>query len=77
MPRRKRVQVGWYCNHEDEPYDARTHMSSHGKMKRGKWIETFPEPNTTKGLQFPNYYDPKKRPACPKAVPAYIYQEQS
>jgi hypothetical protein len=76
MARRKRVQVGWYCNHEDEkllpPY-AGSHMSTHGKWKRSKWVESVAEPNTTKALTFLDYRDSKKPPNCPLAVPIYIY----
>lgn len=77
MNRRKRVQVGWYCNHEDEkrnpPYDG-SHMSTHGKWRKKKgWVETYPEPNTTKALSFLDHRDPKKPPHCPRAIPAYIY----
>lgn len=75
MKRRKRVQVGWFCSHEHEPHGSRTHMATHGKWKRGKWIATFAEPNTTKSLSFLDYHDPKKRPPCALAVPMYIYQE--
>lgn len=72
-PRRKRVQVGWYCDHKDEGSGNSSHMSSHGKMKRGKWHESYPEPNVTKGLSMLDYHAPKKKPHCPRAVPVYIY----
>jgi hypothetical protein len=52
-------------------------MSSHGRWKRGKWIETFPEPNTVRGITFLDHRDPKRKPACPKAVPVYMLAEVS
>lgn len=75
--RRKRVQVGWYCDHEDEkreaPYKG-SHMSSHGRYRKKKgWLETYPQPETVKALNFLDYHDPAKAPHCPRAVPAYIY----
>lgn len=75
MARRKRVQVGWFCDHDDEPFGAGSHTSTHGRMKRGKWHETLPEPNTRKALAFLDYRDPKKKPHCPRAVPMYVYRE--
>ena len=66
------IQVGWYCDHNSEPLGEGTHMSGHGKWKKRKWIETFPEPSTTKALAFLHYGDPEKHPHCPKAVPVYI-----
>lgn len=71
-PRRKRVQVGWYCDHEHERSGEGSHMSAHGKYKRGKHIETYPEPNTRKAMSMLDYHDPKKKPHCPLAVPMYV-----
>lgn len=66
------VQVGWYCEHKDEPMGETTHMSSHGKWKKKKgWVETFPEPAVSKAMSFLDYHDPEKRPHCPRAVPVY------
>lgn len=71
--REEPIQVGWYCDHKDEPMGEGTHMSSHGKWRKKKgWIETFPQPSTTKALSFLDYKDPGKRPHCPRAVPVYI-----
>jgi hypothetical protein len=50
-------------------------MSEHGKWKKGKWIETFPEPAAVQALAFRNYRDPDKQPHCPRAVAVYIKQE--
>lgn len=77
MSRRKRVQVGWYCNHEDEkrvkPW-AGSHISSRAKLKRGKWV-TESEPTVTQCLDMLDWKDPKKRPPCPLAVPMYVLVE--
>lgn len=75
MSRRKRVQVGWFCDHEHEPYGERSHMSNHGRYRRGKWQESFPEPHTNKALTFLDFHDTKKRPPCPLAEPIYVYRE--
>jgi hypothetical protein len=49
-------------------------MSHHGKWKRGN-IETFPEPEVSSSFAHLDYRDPKKRPACVRAVPVFIYKE--
>ena len=80
MSRRKRIQIGWHCDHHDEATrenDYKTsHISSHGKLKRGKWIESYPQPYVLASFHHLDYKDPKKRPACARAVPVYIYKEQ-
>lgn len=72
MSRRKRVQVGWYCDHKDEPYLSRTHVER--TMKRGEWVNR-PAPNTIASHQGLDYHDPKKRPPCPLIEPVYVYRE--
>jgi hypothetical protein len=71
-----KTQVGWYCDHEHEPYGEGSHMSAHGKYKRGKYIETYPEPNTHKAMSMLDYKDPKKKPPCPLAIPMYVLTRQ-
>lgn len=67
--RRKRVQVGWYCNHEHEPMGEGSHVHQHGKK--------LAAPSTTKALMLPDHRDPKVRPRCPLAVPTYILVDRA
>lgn len=73
MMRRKRVQVGWFCDHDHEPFDSRSHVKE--EWKRGKLIPESPAPSTVKQLQFLDYQDPKKVPPCPLSEPVYVYRE--
>ncbi|MFS2091054.1 hypothetical protein [Paenarthrobacter nicotinovorans] len=67
------IQVGLYCDHNNEPMGEGTHMSSHGKWRKKKgWIETFPEPHVRTAITFVDHHDPAKPPHCPRAVPVYI-----
>lgn len=75
MNRRKRVQVGWYCDHDHEPFGQGTHLKP--EWKRGKFLSDSPSVSTRKALEFLDHNDPKKRPACPLAEPIYVYREQS
>lgn len=69
------TQVGWYCDHHDEPAGKRTHMSNHGKSTRKGWIETYPDPSVSRAMTLTNHNDPAKPPHCPRAVPVYIKKE--
>lgn len=72
MNRRKRVQVGWYCNHEDEPWDNRSHVKE--SWQRGR-KNTASDSSTVKSLQFLDHEDPKKQPPCPLSEPIYVYRK--
>lgn len=74
-PRRKRVQVGWWCDHEHEPCGEGTHLSAHGKWVRGKFRETYAEPSVRKSASMLDHKEPKKKPPCPLAVPMYVMKE--
>lgn len=70
-----RVQVGWYCDHEDEAYSEGSHMATHGRWKRQKWQETYAQPSTRKSLSFLHHREPEKKPPCPRAVPIYVIRD--
>jgi len=74
--RRKRVQVGWFCDHEHEGIGEGSHMSTHGRWRRSKYQETYAQPSTRKALSFLHHREPKRKPHCPRAVPCYVYVDQ-
>ncbi len=53
--------LAWYCNHEDEPYGAKTHVQR--ELVRGKYVIKS-QPGTISSVS-----GMAERPPCPRAVP--------
>lgn len=71
----KRVQVGWYCDHESEKLGECTHIRI--EYKRGKQVEVKDTAShrTHFSIQGLDYRDQAKKPPCPKTEPVYAYRE--
>jgi hypothetical protein len=70
MSRRKRVQIGWYCDHRNELFGS--HIGD--LHKSGRIKKDVPIPSTFQSLTFLDWQDAKRVPACPKAEPVYVYR---
>lgn len=53
--------LAWYCNHEDESYDQRTHIAK--EIVKGQWV-TRRRVNTISAMSHGH-----TKPPCPRAVP--------
>lgn len=65
--------VGYYCDHSDEPTDARTHRD--WEFVEGEGFVFQHQPNTNSALSFAEqkYLRPERREQrCERAVPVYV-----